>query len=245
MPFLESVVASIDGCKGHPYDIPSIRSINLNKLELHPKVTFFIGENGSGKSTLLEAIADKWGLAAQSGNRSQSLNSKNYATTLANKLTISRNSILKATDGFFLRAESLYNFATELEELNKIPYCGHGFSSYGGTSLHHQSHGESFFSIFMNRFGNKGIYMLDEPEAALSIKRQLAFLVRLNDLCNASSQFIIATHSPIILAYPECYIYEFSEKGISRINYQDSETYQLTKRFVNDREQMIENLFKE
>lgn len=147
-------------------------------------------------------------------------------------------------DGFFLRAESLYQFASELDALEQEPFCASGYFAYGGKSLHEQSHGESFFSIFMNRFDGHGLFMLDEPEAALSSKRQMSFLVRMHDLCEDSSQFIIATHSPILLAYPEAIIYEFTEDGIRQVDYKETEAYRLTKRFVDEPEQMIRRLLE-
>ena len=148
-------------------------------------------------------------------------------------------------DGFFLRAESLYNFATELDELEQEPFCADGYFSYGGKSLHEQSHGESFFSIFLNRFDGHGLFMLDEPEAALSTKRQMSFLVRMHDLCEDHSQFIIATHSSILLAYPDSIIYEFGEEGIRQIAYKETDAYQLTKRFLDQPDSMIRRLLHE
>ena len=243
MPFLKSIRLNEAG-ESYPFKIPSIRSLLDLNLELHPKVTFFVGENGSGKSTLLEGVADKWGFALQSGNRSKTPGLRNYETSLAHALVISKGIGIRPMDGFFLRAESLYNFATELEALEQEPFCASGYFSYGGKSLHEQSHGESFFSIFMNRFDGHGLFMLDEPEAALSTKRQMSFLVRMHDLCEDSSQFIIATHSPILLAYPEAIIYEFGEEGIRQVDYKETEAYRLTKRFVNEPEQMIRRLLE-
>lgn len=147
--------------ENYPFSIPSIGGLFGTHLELHPKVTFFVGENGSGKSTLLEGIADKWGFAAESGNRSQNLGLRSYQTELASALMLSKTPGVRPMDGFFLRAESLYNFATELDELEREPFCANGYFSYGGKSLHEQSHGESFFSIFMNRFDGHGLFMLD------------------------------------------------------------------------------------
>lgn len=245
MPFLRTISADIPDEMRYPFDVASIVSLHSHDIELHPRVTFFVGENGSGKSTLLEALADKWGFAAESGNRSKNINLRSYHTELAEYLTLSRPPGMRPMDGFFLRAESLYNFATELEKLEREPFCGTGYFSYGGKSLHEQSHGESFFSIFMNRFDGQGIFMLDEPEAALSIKRQMAFLVRMHDLCDDFSQFIIATHSPIILSYPDCYIYEFSDEGIKRVEYEETDAYQLTKDFVNNRERMLKLLLED
>jgi predicted ATPase len=213
-------------------------------MELHPKVTFLVGENGTGKSTLLEGLADKCGFSKESGNRSKSLASRSYYTALAPAMTLTRTSA-RPMDGFFLRAESFYNFATEMDDLEKEPFCASGYFSYGGKSLHEQSHGESFLSLFLQRFDGHGLYLLDEPEAALSPTRQMAFLVRLHDLVNDFSQFVIATHSPIILAYPDAIIYEFSESGVDAVDYRDSQPFNVTSRFLKDPEGMVARLLEE
>lgn len=148
-------------------------------------------------------------------------------------------------DGFFLRAESFFNFATEMDELEKEPFCANGYFSYGGKSLHEQSHGESFFSLFLNRFDGHGLYLLDEPEAALSPTRQMAFLVRMHDLLEDFSQLVIATHSPIVLAYPDSIIYEFDEDGIRETEYEETQAYQVTKRFMRDPRGMVGKLLAE
>jgi predicted ATPase len=240
MPFLSRLQVDTPG-EDYPFSIPAIRALERG-LELHPKVTFLVGENGTGKSTLLEGLADKWGFSKESGNRSKSFGSRSYDTALAPAMTLTRNSA-RPMDGFFLRAESFYNFATEMDELEKEPFCASGYFSYGGKSLHERSHGESFLALFLERFGGHGLYLLDEPEAALSPTRQMAFLVRLHDLVNDFSQFVIATHSPIILAYPDAVIYEFSETGIEPVSYRDSQPYQVTSRFLKNPEGMVEKLF--
>ncbi|MEJ6581384.1 MAG: hypothetical protein QNL33_19175 [Akkermansiaceae bacterium] len=146
--------------------MPSIRALEEG-MQLHPKVTFLVGENGMGKSTLLEGIADKWGFSEESGNRAKTPGLTNYFTRLAPEMTLSREPGMRPMDGFFLRAESFFNFATEMDELEKEPFCGNGYFSYGGKSLHEQSHGESFFSLFLHRFDGHGLYLLDEPEATI------------------------------------------------------------------------------
>lgn len=243
MPFLKSLSISCpDG--EFPFSVPSIRSLK-GRLKLHPKVTFLVGENGMGKSTLLEGIADKWGFSGESGNRSKSHTIRDYDTRLAPEMTLHRSPGMRPMDGFFLRAESFFNFATEMDDLEKEPFCANGYFSYGGKSLHQQSHGESFFSLFMNRFDGHGLYLLDEPEAALSPTRQMAFLVRLHDLIEDFSQFIIATHSPIILAYPEATIYQFTEDGIEEVSYRESQAYDVTSRFLKDPEGMVARLLED
>jgi predicted ATPase len=244
MPFLSSIRLDDAPEDGFPFSVPAIRALREG-LPLHPKVTFLVGENGTGKSTLLEAFADKWGFDLQSGNRSQSLMTRDYMTELAPYLRIARAAPGKPLDGFFLRAESFYNFATALDELENDPWTRNGYFSYGGKSLHAQSHGESFFSVFLQRFGEQGFYILDEPEAALSPARQLSFLVRLHDLVNAHCQFVIATHAPIIMGYPDAWIYQLTESGIERVEYDATEHVSLTRRFLNHRERMLNQLLSE
>ena len=242
MPFLSSLEINCPN-EEYPFSVPAIRSL-VGPLKLHPKVTFLVGENGMGKSTLLEGLADKWGFSEQSGNRSKDIGTRNYYTRLAPEMILSRTSS-RPMDGFFLRAESLYNFATEMDELEKEPFCGTGYFNYGGKSLHERSHGESFLTLFLERFDGHGLYLLDEPEAALSATRQMAFLVRLHDLVNDYSQFVIATHSPIILAYPHATIYQFDEDGLREVSYKETQAYEMTSRFLRDPDRMIERLLED
>lgn len=242
MPFLTNL--SVE-CRddGYPFSIPAIRALESG-IALHPKVTYFVGENGMGKSTLLEGLADKWGFSKESGNRSKSHGLRDYDTELAPAMTLMKTRD-RPMDGFFLRAESFYNFATQMDDLEKEPFCANGYFSYGGKSLHEQSHGESFFSLFTNRFDGHGLYLLDEPEAALSPTRQMAFLVRLHDLVEDFSQFVIATHSPIVLAYPDSIIYEFTEDGIARVDYEETQAYRVTQRFLREPREMVRRLLAE
>lgn len=219
----------------YPFNIPAIR--NLGALEFHPKVTFLVGENGSGKSTLLEALAEKLGFSMEGGTKNTNMAMHVYRSALTSCLTLSRTH-LRPMDGFFLRAESYYNFATLIDELDS------GAWSYGGKSLHEQSHGESFFATLIHRLGGHGVYLFDEPEAALSPQRQMSLLVRMHDLIGDFSQFIIATHSPILMAYPDAWIYQFSEGGIERINYEDTDHFQITSRFLRDPHGMMKRLLE-
>ncbi|RFU67667.1 ATP-binding cassette domain-containing protein [Peribacillus saganii] len=222
----------------YPFSIPSIRS--FQEMEIINNVTFFVGENGSGKSTLLEAIAEKCGFNTAGGGRNNYYNLHASESELGYYITLSW--LPKITNGFFLRAESFYHFATHLEEIDDDT----GFTNYGGRSLHHQSHGESFLALFLNRFKGRGIYLLDEPEAALSPQRQLAFLRILHDLASKDeSQFIIATHSPILLGYPNATIYNFDEGEISEVQYEMTNHYQIMKGFLNRRDQYLKELFLE
>jgi len=226
---------------GYPFDIPCIR--NFRKLSFHPKVTYLIGENGMGKSTLLEAIAVGLGFNAEGGSRNFNFNTKDSHSELHNYLRISKG-IHKIKDGYFLRSESFYNVASEIDELDQsdetvlFKPSKRIIDSYGGKSLHQQSHGESFWALFMNRFGGSGLYILDEPESALSVTRQMAMLARMDKLINQRSQFIIATHSPIILAYPDATIYQMTPEGIHKVKYKETDTYRLYKGFLDNPEQM-------
>ena len=218
----------------YPFSIPSIK--NLDQIDLHNKVTFFVGENGSGKSTLLEAIADKCEFNTAGGGRNNFYEVDASESALGDYIRLSW--LPKVTNGFFLRAESFYNFATHIDTMGTGPY--------GGKSLHHQSHGESFFSLFSNRFRGRGIYLLDEPEAALSPARQLAFLRILHDLVQEDdSQFIIATHSPILLGYPEAVILSFDEGEIKEVEYEETDHFQITKYFLQNRKKFVRDILEE
>lgn len=217
----------------YPFCLSAIR--NLDTLDLHPKVTFIIGENGTGKSTILEAIAVAFGFNPEGGTKNFNFTSSNTHSHLYEYFKLIKG-IKIPKDGFFLRAESFYNFATNVDELERdVPGL---LNSYGGQSLHQQSHGESFFAVFMNRFRGKGLYILDEPEAALSPTRQMSMITRIHDLVEQDSQFIIATHSPIIMAYPNSIIYEVKD-GLKEVKYEDTEHYNVMSSFLNNKQKML------
>nr|WP_231891289.1 AAA family ATPase [Paenibacillus swuensis] len=219
----------------YPFHIPSIQ--NLTTLRLEKKVTFFVGENGSGKSTLLEAIAYQCGFNTAGGGRNNTYELNASHSMLGDYIRLSW--LPKITQGFFLRAESFYHFASHVDEIAKDhPSI---YDSYGGRTLHEQSHGESFFSLFQNRFGRKGIYLLDEPEAALSPAKQLAFLSIIHEL-QKSAQLIIATHSPILLGYPEADIFSFDHQPLGTIAYEQTDHYQVTRRFLENRKKYLNEL---
>lgn len=229
--------------ENYPFSLPALQ--NFKHLKLHPKVTYFIGENGSGKSTLLEAIAVALGFNAEGGTKNFNFATRRSHSDLHDYLFVQRG-VHRPSDGFFLRAESFFNLATNIEVLDAEGGGGRPIiDSYGGRSLHEQSHGESFLALMTNRFGGDGIYILDEPEAALSPQRQLAILARIHDLVRDSSQFIIATHSPILMAYPDSTIYECGPDGIREIAYEDTEHYQVTRDFLINRERMLKILLAE
>lgn len=206
------------------------------RLNFSSNVTFLVGENGSGKSTLLEAIAVAYGFNAEGGTRNFNFETKKSHSELHEHLTLIKKGL--ARDGFFLRAESMYNAASYIDDTGSS-----GF--YGGVSLHDQSHGESFISIVQNRFGGKGLYILDEPEAALSPMRQMTLMAEMKELLKKDSQFIIATHSPVLMAFPGAEILQLSENGIERVGYEDTEHYQITKMFLDNPERMLGYLFNE
>ena len=224
--------------------IPAVRWLRTHRLELDAPVTFLVGENGSGKSTLLEAMAVASGFNAEGGTRNFAFSTRATHSHLGEYLTVAKRRYPR--DGFFLRAESFYNVATNIDEMDEEPsFSPRLIDSYGGVSLHAQSHGESFLALVQNRFGGQGLYLLDEPEAALSPSRQLTLLGEMHRLVARDSQFIIATHSPILMAYPGARIYLLSEDGICRTAYRETEHYQLTRRFLEDPERMLRYLFGE
>lgn len=232
-------IASFDQ---YPFSLPVVR--HLEDLELHPAVTFLVGENGSGKSTLLEAVAVAWGFNPEGGTRNFRFQTRGSHSVLHEYLTLIKG-VRRPRDGFFLRAESFFNLATEIERLDEEPAPGPLIiDSYGGRSLHEQSHGESFLALMMNRFSGQGFYVLDEPEAALSPSRQLAVLSRMHDLVKARSQLVIATHSPILMAYPSAWIYEISATELRRVSYERTEHYVVTRRFLNDWAKQLEILLR-
>jgi predicted ATPase len=213
----------------HPFTVPVVRA--LDHLSLEQPVTFLVGENGSGKSTLLEAIAIAWGLNPEGGSRDLRFATRESHSDLHTYLRLTRG-VHRAGDQFFLRAESFYNLASTIEDL--------AGTRYGDISLHEQSHGESFLALVINRFNGSGFYVLDEPEAALSPARQLALLALMHDLVSDGAQFVIATHSPILMAYPHAAIFQMSEDGPYEIAYRDTEHFTITRRFLNDPEGMLE-----
>jgi predicted ATPase len=209
----------------YPFSLPVVSGLRaLGRLTLDPAVTFLIGDNGTGKSTLVEAFAVAAGFNAEGGSTNFRFSTQSTESVLGQHLRLVRG-VLKPRTGFFLRAESFYNVATEIERLGKL-------EPYGGRSPHERSHGESFLDLVTHRFGREGLYVLDEPEAALSVHGCLALLTRIRDLAKAGSQFVIATHSPILLALPDARIYELDAGGIAPCAYDDLDTVRLTRGFL-------------
>ena len=237
---LELLRERIPDATRYPYTLPAVRG--LTKLAFHPKVTFLVGENGSGKSTLLEAIAVACDLNPEGGSRNFNFATRASHSSLADCLRLAR-SHHQQDDSYFLRAESFFNVASEIERLDSEPGGGPKIiDSYGRVSLHEQSHGESFFALFKNRFRDHGIYLMDEPEAALSPQRQLQFLALLHDYVERGCQFVIATHSPIIMAYPDACIYKLDAGGIREVAYEETEHYRVTHGFLSNRKASLDRL---
>ena len=252
-PFLRSVELRPDPegppRSGYPWTLPAIAPLRAG-LSLHPSVTYLIGENGSGKSTLLEAIAVAAGMNPEGGSSSFAFATRVSHSQLSNAIRLVRGGRRPRTD-FFLRAESLFNAATYLERLKDgveglgAGLVGDPLGPYGGRSLHEQSHGESFLAVMINRFGPDGLYLLDEPEAALSTQNCLTALRRIHELVQDGSQLIIATHSPIILAYPEATIYHCSERGLEPVGYEEAEPVRLTQSFLEARDRFLTELLRD
>jgi predicted ATPase len=222
---------------GYAFKLPVIQKLLTQPLTFHPKVTFFVGENGSGKSTLLEGIAVACGLNPEGGSVNFQFATKETHSRLHWALNVVKETNTPS-DRFFLRAESFYNVATEVERL------GISLDPYGGRSPHEQSHGESFFALFQHRFHEHGLYFMDEPEAALSPTRQIAFLSLLHDFVGEGAQFIIATHSPIIMAYPDAEIVLFERTGLRKVAYTETEHYLVTRGFLANPARTFEDLFR-
>ncbi len=223
-----------------PFSVPAIAA--FEQVEFTTPVTFFVGENGSGKSTLLEAIAVEFGLNAEGGTKHVKFASRSSHVGLGDDFRLHKRR-LPPTDSYFLRAESFYNLATILE--NPDDYRAYDIDASGGRSFHEQSHGEAFLGLVLNRFRGDGFYVLDEPESALSPARQLALMAAMKELVDRNSQFLIATHSPILLGYPGATILEFGEHGVRPIRYQDTEHYQITRAFLENPERMLNQLFSD
>lgn len=223
--------------------LPVVQSLReLGSLEFHKKVTFIVGENGIGKSTLIEGLAVAMGFNPEGGTVNFNFSTQDSHSDLHDYLTVSRG-YRKHRDGFFLRAECFYNVASNIDELDGEPSFGPKLiTNYGGISLHKQSHGESFMALVENRFRGNGLYILDEPEAALSPMRLMRLMVCMQQLVKENSQFIISTHSPILMTFPDAEMLEITEDGIRPVDYKDTEHYIVTKRFMDAPEKMVEEL---
>lgn len=237
-PYLQRVELKrdeIDDYDSYPLSIPAVRK--LDSIEFHPDVTFLVGENGTGKSTLIEAIALAMGFGPEGGTKNTRFATTADSSGLHQHLRLIR-SFAKPKDYYFLRAESFYNVATYMDEVGYL-------DSYGGKSLHARSHGEAFMTVLNEKLRGHGLYIFDEPEAALSPNRQIGIFASIHQLVREGSQFIIATHSPILLAYPGARIYLLDGTGISEVSYENTEHFTVTKNFLNDYERMVHYLLNE
>lgn len=241
---IELLREKISSFDEYPFSIPAVRQ--LTRLELHPKVTFFVGENGSGKSTLVEALAVALGINPEGGTRNFGFSTRESHSPLHRYLRVARTGAIR--DAFFLRAESIFNVATEIERLDAepIPFAPPVIDSYGGVYLHDRSHGESFLAIAENRLGRRGFYLMDEPESALSASRQLTLMGLIHEWVNRGScQVVIATHSPLLLAYPDALIYELDQEGIHAVSYEATSTVRIYREFLSSPGAFVASLTKQ
>ncbi len=214
-------------------ELPAVKHLTEKKIEFHKQVTFFVGENGSGKSTLIEALAVSQGFNPEGGSRNFHFHTADTHSELYNYLRVARGAI-RQKRGYFLRAESFYNVATNIDEL--------GIAGYYGGSLHHRSHGESFLALIEDMFRANGLYILDEPEAALSPRGIIRLMQRMDELVAQDCQFIISTHSPMLLCFPDAEVYQITEQGIDSVRFQDTDHYRTTVRFLQNPESAIEDI---
>ena len=227
-------------------DLPVVRNLKkMGMLRFRSPVTFLVGENGIGKSTLIEAIAVNMGFNPEGGTVNFNFSTENSHSELHEYISVGKG-ISHRRDGFFLRAESFYNVASNIDQMDRSGGFGpRVIDSYGGVSLHKKSHGESFMSLVENRFGGNGLYLLDEPEAALSPSRILQLMCHINDLEQMNSQFIISTHSPILMGYPGADVIYLTQDGIRSVPFRETEHYQITKQFLDAPERMYRYLFNQ
>ncbi|MBR5959857.1 MAG: AAA family ATPase [Clostridia bacterium] len=213
--------------------LPVVKHLAERKIEFHKQVTFFVGENGSGKSTLIEALAISQGFNPEGGSRNFNFHTADTHSELHSYLRVARGAI-RHKKGYFLRAESFYNVATNIDEL--------GIAGYYGGSLHHRSHGESFLALVEGMFGSNGLYILDEPEAALSPRGIIRLMQRMDELVAQDCQFIISTHSPMLLCFPDAEVYQITKNGIDSVRFQDTDHYRTTVRFLQNPESAVADI---
>ncbi|GAA2273787.1 AAA family ATPase [Glycomyces scopariae] len=234
-PFLRSVRAEDLPERGWPFAIPAVAAL-AGGLDLDAAVVMLCGDNGTGKSTIVEALAVELGVNVEGGSRHFRFATRETETPLAEHLVVTRRAGPRPVDTFFLRAETYFNVATEVERL------GGPLDSYGGFSPHDRSHGEGFLDLVTNRFGPNGLYLLDEPESALSVHGCLALLTVMAELAAAGAQFIVATHSPVLLACPGARIYETGPDGIEQVDYDRAGPVTLTRGFLADPQRYLHHL---
>jgi predicted ATPase len=234
-PYLRSISLkreTVPSFAAYPFSIPAV--CKLESMDFHADVTFLVGENGSGKSTLLEALALTLGFCPEGGTRNVRLQTANDQSPLHQHLRLVR-SHGRPKDYYYLRAESFYNVATYMDTMEVLD----------GKSLHGRSHGEAFLTVLTHKLHGQGLYLFDEPEAALSPTRQLAALRAIHQLVENGSQFIIATHSPILLAYPKAKIIQLDQQGVSTVKYEETEHFLTTKNFLNNYQGLLHHLLRD
>jgi len=241
--FVRNIMLKRDEIKNfdeYPFNIEVVK--NFDEVEITSPVTFLVGENGVGKSTFIEALAVSLGLNPEGGSQNFNFSTKNTHSNLSEYLKVV-TTFNRPKTKFFLRAESFYNVATEIVRLSEECGCGPLYGSYGG-NLHECSHGESFIKLVQNRFCDHGLYILDEPEAALSPQRQMSLLYLIHNLVKNGSQFIIATHSPILISYVNGEILDLNN-NFKRVDYEDTDIYKIYNMYLGDPLKMQERLFDE
>ena len=242
-------IDTVELCRPLPHDsylrsIPAIQHLeNGQPLSFQKPVTILVGENGTGKSTLIEGIAVAYGFNPEGGSVNFQFSTAKAHSELHQYMHLTKRNFAK--DGYFLRAESFFNVASNIDELDRQPAASPPIiQSYGGVSLHEQSHGESFLTLVQQRFRGNGLYILDEPEAALSPMRLLTLLIEIDRLVKNGSQLIIATHSPLLMAYPDAEILELSHDGIHARSMEQTEHYRVLEIFFRDPTHMVDTLLK-
>lgn len=241
--FIQSISVDWEKVEADSYlrEIPAIRE--MGRLDFDRSITFFVGENGTGKSTLTEAIALACGFNPEGGTADYRFSTFDDVSELGRALRVARG-YRRPKSGCFFRAESFFNVASKAEDYRDVTPKELFYARYGGRSLHEQSHGESFLAYFQS-FREAGLYIMDEPEAALSPQRQLALFIQIAKMAQQGSQFVIATHSPILLAIPGAEIFSFDGEGLFPCHYEETESYRLTELFINERGRIIKELLEE
>ncbi|BCN29261.1 AAA family ATPase [Anaeromicropila herbilytica] len=240
--YIQSIRVDWDEIDGDSYlnNISAIKE--MNKLDFNKNITFFVGENGTGKSTLIEAIAVAYGFNPEGGTMNYRFSTFDDVSELSSAIRMVKG-YKRPKSNYFFRAESFFNVASKAEDYRDQPKEIY-YARYGGKSLHEQSHGESFLAYFQS-FEKEGIYIMDEPEAALSPQRQLTLFIQIAKMAKNGSQFIIATHSPILLGIPGADIFSFDQGELHKSELEETESYQVMEMFINNRDMLVNQLLQD